>query len=113
MMPIGPTLLRHSPDAAPSTGQVRLWLFAALLMAMLQTASASAAPEPALESSTDPWARVQIAPGKPVTTRPFPPKEGRSRCISVDGLAGAQLFGDRAIELTMRSGQRYRLFLAR
>jgi hypothetical protein len=60
-----------------------------------------------------PWARVAIEPGPPVTTRPFPPKEGRNRCISVDGLAGAQLFGDRAIELSMKSGQHYRLFLAR
>lgn len=112
-MLIGPALLRHSPDGAPSIGQVRLWLSAALLMAMPQTASASAAPEPVVDSSSAPWARVQIAPGTPVTTRPFPPKEGRNRCVNVDGLAGAQLFGDRAIELSMRNGQRYRLFLAR
>lgn len=113
MMLIGPALLRHSPDGAPSSGHSRLWLFAALLMAMPQTASASAAPEPVVETESTPWARVQIGPGPTVTTRPFPPKEGRNRCISVDGLAGAQLFGDRAIELSMRSGQRYRLFLAR
>jgi hypothetical protein len=31
----------------------------------------------------------------------------------VAGLAGAQLFGDRAIELSMKNGRRYRLFLAR
>ena len=30
----------------------------------------------------------------------------------MEGLAGAQLFGDRAIELSMKNGQRYRLFLA-
>ena len=60
-----------------------------------------------------PWARITIAPGTPVTTRPFPPRAGRDRCISVTDLAGAQLFGDRAIELSMNDGQRYRLFLAR
>jgi hypothetical protein len=60
-----------------------------------------------------PWARVPIAPGSPVTTRPFPPKEGHNRCISVDNIAGAQLFGDRAIELSMKNGQHYRLFLGR
>ncbi len=113
MMPIGPALLRHFPDGALSIGHVRLWLFAALLVAVPQTASASAAPEPIVEPSSDPWKRVEIGPGPTVTTRPFPPKEGRNRCISVDGLAGAQLFGDRAIELSMHSGQHYRLFLAR
>ncbi len=72
-----------------------------------------AVPSPAGTASTAPWARMPIAPGSPVTTRPFPPRAGRNRCISVNGLAGAQLFGDRAIELAMKSGQRYRLFLAR
>jgi hypothetical protein len=113
MMPIGPALLRHFPDGAPSRGHARLWLSAALLVATLQTARASAAPEPVADTSSTSWTRVEIGPGSPVTTRPFPPKQGRNRCISVDGLAGAQLFGDRAIELSMRNGQHYRMFLAR
>jgi hypothetical protein len=113
MMPIGPALLRHSPNGAPSIGQTRLWLLAALLTAIAQTSGAFAAPEPVGDTPSAPWARVQVGPGSPVTTRPFPPREGRNRCISVDGLAGAQLFGDRAIELSMRNGQHYRLFLAR
>jgi hypothetical protein len=58
------------------------------------------------------WKRMPVAPGTPVTTRPFPPRDGRNRCVSVENLAGAQLFGDRAIELSMKNGQRYRLFLA-
>ncbi|KAB7646389.1 hypothetical protein [Polymorphobacter fuscus] len=77
---------------------------------------APAAPPPPADLSPapeTPWARIPIAPGIPVTTRPFPPRAGRDRCISVDGLAGAQLFGDRAIELSMKNGRRYRLFLAR
>ncbi len=56
---------------------------------------------------------MPIAPSGAVSTRPFPPKAGRTRCIPVDGLAGAQLFGDRAIEISMKNGKRYRLFLAR
>ena len=58
------------------------------------------------------WAKMPVAPGSAVTTRPFPPKAGRNRCIPVARIAGAQLFGDRAIELSMKSGQHYRLFLA-
>jgi hypothetical protein len=58
------------------------------------------------------WKRMPIEPGKPVTTRPFPPASGRNRCVSIDNVAGAQLFGDRGIELTTKTGDRYRLFLA-
>jgi hypothetical protein len=112
-MPIGLFLLRHIREAAPPAGQARWRLLAAVLAAMPQAVSAAAAPEPVPETNPAPWARVQIAPGLPVTTRPFPPKQGRDRCINVDGLAGAQLFGDRAIELSMHNGQHYRLFLAR
>ena len=84
----------------------------ALALACIFSGAAAAAPEQAA-TATAPWARMPIAPGTPVTTRPFPPRAGRDRCISVNGLAGAQLFGDRAIELSMKTGQRYRLFLAR
>jgi hypothetical protein len=58
------------------------------------------------------WSRVPLAPGTPVDTRPQPPKEGRKACISVKSVAGAQLFGDSAIELTMKNGKRYRMFFA-
>lgn len=60
-----------------------------------------------------PWGRVQVKPGSPVDTRPFPPKAGRRRCIGVDTIAGAQMFGDSAIELSMKNGNRFRLFFAR
>jgi hypothetical protein len=109
-MSIGLSLLRNHRVGAP-TGAGLLLL--ATLLAGLNHTMVIAAPEPTTDPDAAPWARVPIAPGTPVTTRPFPPKEGRKRCISVDGLAGAQLFGDRAIELSMRDGQRYRLFLAR
>jgi hypothetical protein len=110
-MRIGTFLLQIHRVGVPQ-GACRALLVA--LLAGLAATSAMAAPdfEPEVAPEVAPWARVPIAPGKPVTTRPFPPKDGRKRCISVDGLAGAQLFGDRAIELSMRNGQRYRLFLA-
>lgn len=84
----------------------------ALLLA-LGTAAAPAGAVSAQETgAAAEWKRMPVAPGKPVTTRPFPPHAGRNRCVSVENLAGAQLFGDRAIELSMKNGQHYRVFLA-
>ena len=60
-----------------------------------------------------PWGRMDVRPGGPVDMRPSPPHEGRNRCIGVNAVAGAQLFGDSAIELTMQDGRRYRMFFAR
>ncbi len=59
------------------------------------------------------WGRMPVVPGPAVTMRPFPPKAGRNRCIDMTTVAGAQMFGDRAIELSMKSGQRFRVFFAR
>jgi len=64
------------------------------------------------DSLGGPWSRMTVAPGGPVDSRPAPPRAGRKRCIGVNNVAAAQLFGDRAIELTMRNGQRYRMFFA-
>jgi hypothetical protein len=66
----------------------------------------------AAQISGEDWKHLKVAPGAPVSTRPQPPKAGQKRCISVNTVAGAQLFGDRAVELTMKGGQRYRMFLA-
>lgn len=60
-----------------------------------------------------PWGRMAVKPGGPVDMRPSPPSKGRNRCIGVDNVAGAQLFGDSAIELTMRDGRQYRMFFSR
>jgi hypothetical protein len=70
-----------------------------------------------------PWARMNIAPadaggdrdedvGAQRQARVAPPKQGRGACIPVDRIAGAQLFGDSAIELTMTDGRHWRMFLA-
>jgi hypothetical protein len=73
---------------------------------------AAAQPQSLPQAPASGWSRVPLAPGTPVDTRPQPPKEGRKACISVKAVAGAQLFGDSAIELTMKTGKRYRMFFA-
>jgi hypothetical protein len=90
----------------------------AMALAMMLSLPTVAAPSrsPASgpsESLGGPWGRMTVSPGGPVDMRPAPPRAGRNRCIGVDNVAAAQLFGDRAIELTMRNGQRYRMFFAR
>jgi hypothetical protein len=70
-------------------------------------------PGPTEPSLGAPWGRINVRPGAPVDTRPAPPREGRKRCIGVDDVAGAQLYGDSAIELRMQDGRQYRMFFAR
>jgi hypothetical protein len=70
-------------------------------------------PVPSEPSLGAPWGRMDVRPGSPVDMRPTPPREGRKRCIGVNAVAGAQLFGDSAIELTMQDGRRYRMFFSR
>ncbi|GGE12382.1 hypothetical protein GCM10011529_18420 [Polymorphobacter glacialis] len=66
----------------------------------------------ASESLGGAWGRMTVLPGGPVDMRPVPPRKGRDRCIAMNGIAGAQMFGDRAMELTMRNGGRFRLFFS-
>lgn len=40
------------------------------------------------------------------------PGAARSRCIGVDTVAGAIVFGDRAVELSMKDGARWRMTFA-
>lgn len=86
---------------------------AATAMAPHGPTRAAASPQRDSETLGAPWGRMPVAPGGPVDMRPFPPHAGRNRCIGVNNVAGAQLFGDRAIELTMRDGRRFRMFFAR
>jgi hypothetical protein len=97
--------------AAVATAAAIGVLFAAAAAAQPQRDS-QRDPAPA-EASFAPWGRIAVERGQPVDTRPFPPKKGRNRCIAVKGIAGAQLFGDSAIELSMRDGRRFRMFFAR
>jgi hypothetical protein len=90
-------------------GRDRRRLALLLALALAPATVAAQAPVP-VEGE---WKLMPVDRGRPVTTRPFPPASGRNRCVPVNNIAGAQLFGDRAIELTTRAGERYRLFLAR
>lgn len=54
-----------------------------------------------------PAPRTALAPA-----RPLPPEAGRSTCVDVRSLAGAQLFSDTAVELTLRNGARWRMYFA-
>lgn len=49
----------------------------------------------------------------PASTRPAPPAAGHHRCVAVAHMAGAMVIGDRAVELTMTNGQRWRMSFAR
>lgn len=59
------------------------------------------------------WARIDTVPGPAVDTRPFPPRLGRNRCIAMNGVGAAQLFGDIGLEVSMRDGRHFRIFFAR
>lgn len=105
--------VRHQPALwVPAVALLTALLVPALLTALLVLAPTMAAAQD-VPAPPGEWKRMPVDRGQPVTTRPFPPAAGRRQCISVNSLAGAQLFGDRAIELSMKNGQRYRLFLAR
>jgi len=58
-----------------------------------------------------PVERVDVAPApeQPREPRPEPPIAGRNTCIDVTRLAGAQLFGDTAVEVTLKNGARWRM----
>ena len=97
------------------------WLFGMVALGSMAWAPTALAeqpgetelPRPGQNSLGVPWGRMSVLPGGPVDMRPTPPKAGRTRCIGVDNVVGAQLFGDSAIELTMRNGLRYRMFFAK
>lgn len=75
---------------------------------------------PCLASAKFPWfgkkkvERVQIveAPVIAREPRPEPPLAGRSRCVAMNGVAGAVVFGDHAVELSMKNGAHWRLYFA-
>ena len=44
--------------------------------------------------------------------RPVPPPGGRATCVDVRRVRAAQIFGDSAVELTLRGGRRWRMYFA-
>ena len=89
---------------------------AALMLAAAPAMAQNRRPPPPTEPQSfdgQAWRRVPVRPGGgEILARPAPPRAGRTRCIAINGIAGAQLYGDRAIELSMRGGRRWRLHLA-
>lgn len=62
-----------------------------------------------------PLERIMVVPAPRAAfsgTRPAPPETGRTTCIDVSHVAGAQVFGDAAVELTLKSGARWRMHFA-
>lgn len=91
---------------------------AGLLLAGFAPASAAPRPRPEPPPQSfdgNAWRRVPVRPGGsavPLPARERIPRGGRKRCIAIDNIAAAQLFGDRALELTLKGGRRWRLYLA-
>lgn len=95
-----------------ATGR-QLWRTGVLAAASAALASALlAAPAAPVVGGSPAWRRMAVAPGGPVSMKPEPPRQGRNRCIDMRKAATARLYGERALELTMRGGRHYRLFLA-
>lgn len=76
---------------------------ASLLPAALLSIGAAPQPSPA----------PAALPPAPLSHRPAPPAAGHHRCVKVAHMAGAVVIGDRAVELTMASGRRWRMAFAR
>lgn len=84
------------------------------LLALMAVPAIGAQPEP-LPLDGQAWRRIPVRPGGGGEIgRPRPPRSARGarQCIDISGIAAAQLIGDRAIELTLKGGRRWRLILA-
>jgi hypothetical protein len=61
------------------------------------------------------WRRMPVRPGGPptrVTPSTAASRRAAHQCIPINTLAGAQLLGDRTIEVTLKGGVRWRMLLA-
>ncbi len=106
---------RRNPDTVKAVAFAS-WVFALALRALPLAAAQHPAPPEASRVSgaaRDDLGKLQVKPGQPVTARPAPPRAGRDRCIGINTVAGAEMFGDRGIELTMKDGRKFRMFLGR
>ncbi len=69
----------------------------------------AAAPPPAFDRSV---AEVHARPGQSGLTPGLGNRAARTRCVGVNHVAGAVVFGDRAVELTMSDHSRWRMNFA-
>ena len=97
---------------------MRAWCGLGLAAAALAAQMPAQALPPPTDSATAPVSRVGItamprtAPMPVPGGRPLPPPAGSHRCIGVNNVAGAVVFGEVAVELTMKDGRRWRLYFA-
>jgi hypothetical protein len=111
--------LHHSSDFARTVAG-GLAACAVAVCSLAWSAPLAAAPAPAPEPAvsvkiySETIVRVPAAPANalPARPRPAPPKAGRKRCINVEHVAGAIVYGDQAVEMTLSNGQRWRMHLA-
>ena len=109
--------MRQSPRLARRS--VRAGRFCASCVATLLAlvVAPAAAPAKFLWFGKKPVARIAVAPAPSAVPlaalRPEPPPEGRAACVDVRRVAGAQVFGDHAVELTLSGGARWRMYFAR
>lgn len=75
------------------------------LLAWLAVAAGATA-DPAFDRSVG---RVHARPGQGGGDGTTPGRLARTRCIGIDHVAGAVVFGDRAVELTMTDHSRWRM----
>lgn len=80
-------------------------MIAAALTA-LAAALTAAAPSPYPDHDVR---RVRAAPTSASAPRSAAGKPARTRCVGIDHVAGAVVFGDRAVELTMTDHSRWRM----
>jgi hypothetical protein len=85
---------------------------ARLAAAVAAVGCLAAAPLPSNPIAPEALVRIPASPAAAAPVRPPPPRQGRKRCIDVTHVAGAIVFGDLAVELTLKSGSRWRLTLA-
>jgi len=89
-------------------------LSAAVVLAAALVTDAAALSPPERAFSTHRVARVDLKRAANASrAQAARTAAGRRRCVSVDHMAGAVVIGDRAVELTMASGIRWRLNFAR
>ena len=60
----------------------------------------------------DPVTGVRAAPGRGAASRDTSARGAKTRCVGIDHVAGAVVFGDRAVELSMSDGSHWRMGFA-
>ena len=91
--------LHDVDEHGPAVMVRRIGVLAGLLML-------GAAAPPAFDHSVG---GVRVHPGGTAAGREGRDRRARTRCIGVDHVAGAVVFGDRAVELTMANHSRWRM----